>query len=485
MNYKLFDMIWQMFYMLSGVLSLCLTLISLILFGLRKYFQNRKVKLGVRSANIVNVGIFHPYCNAGGGGERVLWCAVRALQAKYDNVKVIIYTGDIEISPKDILGKAKDVFDISLDKDSITFVYLKYRHLVEAKRYPYFTLLGQSIGSIILGLEGLWKHPPDIYIDTMGYAFTLPLFRYIGRCKVGCYVHYPTISIDMLRRVKQREYSHNNRSYVVRNPFLTWLKLTYYRLFAKIYGWVGQCSETIMVNSSWTENHILDLWDVPFKTHRVYPPCEVTHLKSLQRIEENSDELIVLSVGQFRPEKDHPLQLQAMYELRAFLREEIWTKVRLVIVGSCRNDEDRVRLKDMQDLTKFLSLENNVEFKVNVPYIELVELYKKASVGIHTMWNEHFGIGIVECMAAGIIMVAHKSGGPLLDIIETSEGSQNGYLAADALEYANCILNIMCSPKEEKDMIRNAARSSVERFSEKEFEVNFLRAIIPLFNQNI
>lgn len=479
-------MIWQMFYILNGVLLLFFALISLVLFGLRRYLQIRKVKLGVRNANIVNVGIFHPYCNAHGGGERVLWCAVRALQAKYDNVKVIIYTGDIEISPKDILGKAKDVFDISLDKDSITFVYLKCRHWVEAKRYPYFTLLGQSIGSIILGLEGLWKHPPDIYIDTMGYAFTLPLFRYIGRCKVGCYVHYPTISIDMLRRVKQREYSHNNRSYVVRNPFLTWLKLSYYRLFAKVYGWVGQCSETIMVNSSWTENHILDLWDVPFKTHRVYPPCEVMHLKSLEHIE-NSNEIIILSIGQFRPEKNHPLQLQAMYELRTLLNrnEGMWTQIHLVIVGSCRNDEDYERLKNMQDLTKHLSLENNVEFKVNVPYVELIELYKKASIGIHTMWNEHFGIGIVECMAAGIIMVAHKTGGPLLDIIETSEGSQNGYLAADAVEYANCILNIIRSKKEENDMIRDAARASVERFSEKEFEVNFLRAIIPLFNQSI
>ena len=25
------------------------------------------------------VGFFHPYCNAGGGGERVLWVAIRAL----------------------------------------------------------------------------------------------------------------------------------------------------------------------------------------------------------------------------------------------------------------------------------------------------------------------------------------------------------------------------------------------------------------------
>ena len=31
----------------------------------------------------VVVGFFHPYCNAGGGGERVLWVAIRALQKRY------------------------------------------------------------------------------------------------------------------------------------------------------------------------------------------------------------------------------------------------------------------------------------------------------------------------------------------------------------------------------------------------------------------
>jgi len=36
------------------------------------------------------------------------------------------------------------------------------------------------------------------------------------------------------------------------------------------------------------------------------------------------------------------------------------------------------------------------------------------------MWNEHFGISIVEMMAAGLVVVAHKSGGPLMDIISTS-----------------------------------------------------------------
>lgn len=45
-----------------------------------------------------------------------------------------------------------------------------------------------------------------------------------------------------------------------------------------------------------------------------------------------------------------------------------------------------------------------------------------------------------------------------MDIIETSEGSQTGYLAVDALGYAHCLLNILYSTNEENDTIRNAAR---------------------------
>lgn len=39
----------------------------------------------------------------------------------------------------------------------------------------------------------------------MGYAFCLPLFKYLGGSKVSCYVHYPTISTDMLSVVQQQK----------------------------------------------------------------------------------------------------------------------------------------------------------------------------------------------------------------------------------------------------------------------------------------
>ena len=67
----------------------------------------------------------------------------------------------------------------------------------------------------------------------------------------------------------------------------------------------------------------------------------------------------------------------------------------------------------------------------------------EALVGVHTMWNEHFGIAVVEMLAAGLVTVAHRSGGPLMDIvIEATDGdSRNGFLAVSEREYAGLATN--------------------------------------------
>jgi len=54
---------------------------------------------------------------------------------------------------------------------------------------------------------------------------------------------------------------------------------------------------------------------------------------------------------------------------------------------------DEARVKDMKDLCLHLSLENNVQFKINVPYSELKKELSEGLIGLHAMWNEHFGIG--------------------------------------------------------------------------------------------
>lgn len=42
--------------------------------------------------------------------------------------------------------------------------------------------------------------------------------------------------------------------------------------------------------------------------------------------------------------------------------------------------------------------QEHVEFVVGAPFAELKRWLGRASVGLHTMWNEHFGICVVEYM---------------------------------------------------------------------------------------
>lgn len=235
---------------------------------------------------------------------------------------------------------------------------------------------------------------PDIYIDSMGYAFTLPLFKYLGSCRVGSYVHYPTISTDMLSVVKNQNVGFNNAAFITKNPFLSKVKLIYYYLFASIYGLVGSCSDVVMVNSSWTLNHILSLWKVGHCTNIVYPPCDVqTFLDIPLREKKMTPRHLLVSVAQFRPEKNHALQIRAFAKLLNKKETESLPSLKLVLIGGCRNQDDELRVNQLRKLSEDLGVQEDVEFKINIPFDELKNYLSEATIGLHTMWNEHFGIG--------------------------------------------------------------------------------------------
>jgi alpha-1,2-mannosyltransferase len=87
---------------------------------------------------------------------------------RYEGIKIFLYTGDRDATPKQIISKCRNNFNIQIDADRVEFVFLTQRKWVEAEKYPILTMLGQSIGSIVLGFEALLKFQPDIYMDTMG-----------------------------------------------------------------------------------------------------------------------------------------------------------------------------------------------------------------------------------------------------------------------------------------------------------------------------
>nr|XP_037277247.1 GDP-Man:Man(3)GlcNAc(2)-PP-Dol alpha-1,2-mannosyltransferase-like [Rhipicephalus microplus] len=428
-------------------------------------------------------GFFHPYADACGGGEKVLWAAVRAVQEKYPSHHCIVYTGDHGVSGDQIVEKAQKRFNVKLEKSTLHFVFLHSRSLVEARLYPVFTILGQSLGSMIVGLEAILSFVPTIFIDSTGYAFTMPIFKFLGGCKVMCYTHYPTISTDMLSSVERRVQAHNNRGLISRSAVLTPIKLLYYRMFARLYAYCGWCADLVMVNSSWTKGHILELWQLPTRTVLVYPPCSVAEFKALPVTEKDSAssaEFRVLSLSQFRPEKDHELQLKVLVELKEQLSESEFSKIKFVMIGGCRNQEDEQRVISLKSLAAEMGIEDYVEFKLNVPFTELMSEMKRASAAIHTMWNEHFGMCVVECMAAGLLMVAHNSGGPKMDIVTDYNGKRTGFLADSVSSYTAAFKTILEMAPDERRETRENARLSSERFSEEVFVEAFVSAVEPL-----
>ena len=109
-------------------------------------------------------------------------------------------------------------------------------------------MIGQSLASMYLVWEALSKFVPDLYIgvlhaailpplllkdffgifflaDTMGYAFTFHVVAWLTGIPTGAYVHYPTISTDMLARVQSRRTTYANSEAITSSTVLSRGKL--------------------------------------------------------------------------------------------------------------------------------------------------------------------------------------------------------------------------------------------------------------------
>ncbi|KAI8379157.1 uncharacterized protein BYT42DRAFT_567764 [Radiomyces spectabilis] len=418
--------------------------------------------------------------NAGGGGERVLWTAIRDVQKKYPNVISVVYTGDVDATNEQILQKVKARFNIDLNPRKLAFMYLTKRYLVEDSRYPRFTLLFQSLSSTILAYEALSKCIPDIFFDTMGYGFTYPLVRAFTDCKIAAYVHYPTISSDMLQRVYERREQYNNSRQLSLSTIWSTGKLVYYHIFAKMYGFCGSFAETVMVNSTWTKGHIDRLWHTT--ANIVYPPCDTHRLGQLPLGKRKTR---IVSVAQFRPEKDHLMQLRAMARMLEKYPQWESSSAELVMIGSSRNAGDEERIENLRKESVQLGIQNRVRFEINVSFDDLVSQFSEAKVGLHTMWNEHFGIGVVEYMAAGLIPVAHNSAGPKMDIVVPVNGQATGYLADSVDTFADRLNDALSLSENEYHTMATAGRAAAsQKFSEEAFSRRFLDALRPLLSKS-
>jgi alpha-1,2-mannosyltransferase len=108
----------------------------------------------------------------------------------------------------------------------------------------------------------------------------------------------------------------------------------------------------------------------------VYPPCDTSTLQALPLRQSPDARPVaglavdtttipacgrsnyIISVAQFRPEKDHALQLLAFQKLVAqATSRSAASKARLVLVGGVRNSEDAERVEDLRRQAESLGIQ--------------------------------------------------------------------------------------------------------------------------------
>uniref|UniRef100_A0A1I8FEZ8 ALG11_N domain-containing protein n=1 Tax=Macrostomum lignano TaxID=282301 RepID=A0A1I8FEZ8_9PLAT len=362
-------------------------------------------------------GFFHPNCNAGGGGERVLWLAVRALQIEHGNkVQLFVYTGDLD-AYKDSRGHpprwpAAPAGGAHAWRGHAGPRLNPFRLPVrpgpdQPGRYPRLTLLRQSIGGAVPRPGGDRPGQPGRHDRHHGLPLRrrrLPLLR-------GCKTALP-----LLRALPAHLHRHDRgwstptqwRSTIPQRTRRSsgLAKLVYYRLFALLYGWFGRRWNLVMTNSSWTTGHIASLWGCQLP-RLLYPPVYVKEFAHLGPDSLAGRLPIVLSVAQFSFGQRRTTRCSCAPSPN-WRRKKSPTRPAWVLIGGCRNDEDSARVDRLRCLAEELSIErprfdssfNSLSrARVNAPHSELRTWLEKARIGLHSMRDEHFGIGIVDMMA--------------------------------------------------------------------------------------
>ena len=383
-----------------------------------------------------------------------------------------------------LIRSTQERFNIDLHHPNVVILYLSSRHYVLASTWPHFTLLGQSLGSLALAYDAFTLAVPDIFIDTMGYAFALWLSKYLfPDVPTGAYVHYPTISTDMLSSLDSDVGATQGLNAGAGKGLRGSGKKLYWQWFSRLYGQMGGSVDVVMTNSSWTANHIRQLWN-PYRTKAgskhevevVFPPCAVEELQEAIEVSpagESKRKPVLLYIAQFRPEKNHQLLLKAFAKFvhdARYKKPDGADKPHLLFLGSVRDSTDETHVYSLRLLAHELHIDEEMTFLLNVSWQTILSHLSTSSVGVNGMWNEHFGIGVVEYQAAGLISVVNDSGGPKYDIVIDRGDGPTGYHASTEEEYALGFEKAFLLSKDETIAMRMRARESSNRFVDAIFD---------------
>jgi alpha-1,2-mannosyltransferase len=204
---------------------------------------------------------------------------------------------------------------------------------------------------------------------------------------------------------------------------------------------------TFLSNSDFTRGFVRNKWHRDATT--VYPPCPIEMYDNYSK--SSAREELVVTIGRVSPEKRFDLFLDLA---------RMVPNTKFVIVGTVQLPRYYEYLRQRAP--------DNVSFVLS-PLRKVRDILGRATAYVHCAVNEHFGITIVEAMAAGCVPIVHDSGGPREIVTEDV-----GFRWSDLRTAADCISRLS-GDDQLRERLSVAAAARAKRFSPETFESEMLK----------
>jgi glycosyltransferase involved in cell wall biosynthesis len=278
------------------------------------------------------------------------------------------------------------------DLDNISRAYGKKIRIGRVKSLLPFKLNYFGIYQRLLTmLSSIDLKDSEVVINTHGDA--LP-YRISGATPYLLYLHFPTF---LMSSTTPRYASNKYR------------KSLFWRAYFKPYSLLTRSlamramtrSSLILTNSEFSRGAIREAFS-DVHPYVLYPPVDTKRFSHAYSQPINTREVKVLVVARFSPEKQIENAITVAHLLGG--------NIKFQIVGSL-TPANRPYFKMLQNMIETYGLTQTVTLTPNASNEELIDAMSKSMIYFHTMIGEHFGVSIVEAMAAGLVPIVPAYGG--------------------------------------------------------------------------
>ncbi len=168
-------------------------------------------------------------------------------------------------------------------------------------------------------------------------------------------------------------------------------------------------TKLVIANSSFTKKYLKQYIDKDIVI--VYPPVNLEDILDKKPLSRTTRDKIILFVSRLSYEKQ-PYKVLIVAEVLEKLGLKDW---KIICAGSSSIYTDKL-INSIQEIARRRNLDKYIIFLRDLPRIKLVELYRKAYVYVHLTSREHFGITIIEAMAAGTPVIIPRSNSAWTDV---------------------------------------------------------------------